>query len=310
MKQDQQALKIQSAADLAAGIRRDAFWEAVCDPEQRPFAVELDSPADMNIDRFMAGARELMDGGADLLTIADSPLGRARMDSSLTACKLKRELGIDVMPHLTCRDRNQIATQALLMGLYAEGVQDVLLVTGDPIPAVDREEVKSVYAFNSRGLISFVDSLNRQLLLSPFRIFAALNVNAHSFPIQLELAKEKEDNGAVGFFTQPVYTDEAMDNLQLARETLKGRLIGGIMPIVSHRNALYLSREVAGIRVDESTVSRYEGADRERGEELALEISCSLARRMSPFVDGYFLMTPFSRTSLMVRIMEALRSEA
>ena len=290
--------------------REDAFWDALCDPARRPFAVELDSPADGNISRFMAGARELRDGGADLITVADSPFARARMDACLTVCKLRRELGIDVMPHITCRDRNLIATQALLMGLSAEDVGKVLLVTGDPIPKDSRGEVKNVYHFNSRTLIAFVNSLNEATQQPPFRIFAALNVNANSFPIQLDLARRKEDNGAVGFLTQPVFTDEALDNLRLARETLKGRLLGGIMPIVSHRNALFLNSEVAGIRIDAETVSRYEGLDRAGAEELALELSCSMARRMRDFVDGYFLITPFSRTALMVRIMEQLRSDS
>ncbi len=288
--------------------RKNAFWDALCDPGQRPFAVELDSPVNGNISRFMAGARELRDGGADLITVPDSPLGQARMDSCMTACKLKRELGIDVMPHLACRDRNQIAAQALMMGLCAENIENILLVTGDPIPASNRESVKSVYNFNSRTLIAFADRLNKSVLPAPFRIFAALNVNAHNFPIQLRLAKEKEENGAVGFLTQPVFTEKALENLRFARETLGGRLLGGIMPIVSHRNALYLDRQVAGIRVDEKTVALYEGADRERGEAVALELSCNMAKRMEPFVDGYFLVTPFSRTALMVRIMEAIRN--
>ena len=286
-----------------------ALWDALCAPEQRPFAVELDSPADGSIDRFMAGARELIDGGAALITVADCPFAKPRMDASITACKLRRELGIDVMPHLTCRDRNLNATQALLMGLCAEDVGNVLLVTGDPVPASGRESVKSVYQFNSRGLIAFVDRLNRTSLPKPFHIFAALNVNAYNFPVQLALAREKEASGAVGFLTQPIYTEEAVDNLQLARETLRGKLLGGIMPIISHRNALYLKNEVAGIRVDEATVSRYEGADRARGEELALELSCSLARRMREYVDGYYLITPFSRTALMARIMEQIRAD-
>ena len=298
---------IQSCADAVSG--QDAFWNALCDPARRPFAVEFDAPADTDFSRFLDGARALRDGGADLLTVADSPLARARMDSCLIACKLRRELGIEVMPHLTCRDRNLIATQALLLGLHAEELRNVLLVTGDPVPAENRDEVKSVYHFNSRRLIAFVEGLNRTTFPAPFHLFAALNANAYNFPIQLELAKQKEENGAVGFLTQPIFTDEAMENLQLARETLRGKLLGGIMPIVSHRNALYLSREVAGIRVDEDVISRYEGADRARGEELALEISCSTARRMRPLVDGYYLITPFSRTALMVRIMERIRSE-
>ena len=79
------------------------------------------------------------------------------------------------------------------------------------------------------------------------------------------------------------------------------------MPIVSHRNALFLASEVAGVAVDPAIVARYEGADRARGEELAVEISVQAAADMAPYVDGFYLMTPFGRTGLIVRIMEEIR---
>ena len=294
----------------SAALRQDPFWDALCDPARKPFAVELDPPEGADVAGFMAGARELRDGGADMITVADCPIARARMDSSLMVCKIKRELGMNVMPHMTCRDRNLNATQALLLGLCAEGVGNVLLVTGDPVPAASRDEVKSVYNFNSRKLIKFVDSMNKAVLPAPFHIFAALNVNARNFAIQLDLAQKKEENGADGFLTQPVLTDEALENLRLARRTLKGKLLGGVMPIVSQRNAQFINSEIAGIRVDEKIIALYEGADRAKGEELAVEISATMARRMAPYVDGYFLITPFARTGLMVRIMERIRRDA
>ena len=293
----------------SAAVRQDPFWNALCDESRKPFAVELDPPEGADVDQFMSGARELRDGGADMITVADCPIARARMDSSLMVCKLKRELGVNVMPHMTCRDRNLNATQALLLGLCAEDVGNVLLVTGDPVPAASRDEVKSVYNFNSRKLIKFVSSMNEAVLPAPFHIFAALNVNARNFAIQLDLAKKKEENGADGFLTQPVLTEEALENLKLARRTLKGKLLGGIMPIVSQRNALFINSEISGIRVDKKIIALYEGADREKAENLAVEISADMARRMAPFVDGYFLITPFSRTGLMVRIMEKIRDD-
>ena len=96
--------------------------------------VELDPPRSADIGGFMEGARQLEQEGADAITIADCPIGRARMDSSLLACKLSRELGIEALPHMTCRDRNVNATKALLLGLSMENVHNVLVVTGDPIP--------------------------------------------------------------------------------------------------------------------------------------------------------------------------------
>jgi homocysteine S-methyltransferase len=65
-------------------------------------AVELDPPVDSDIRAFMAGAQDLTEAGADAITIADCPVSRARADSSLLACKLKRECDIDAIPHMTC----------------------------------------------------------------------------------------------------------------------------------------------------------------------------------------------------------------
>lgn len=298
-----------AAPAQAPTVSENRFWEALCDPTQKPFAVELDSPENADITKFMAGARELQKNGASIITIADCPIARARMDSSLMACKLRRELGMEALPHMTCRDRNLNATQALLLGLSAEDIKNVLLITGDPIPSASRDEVKSVYNFNSRKLIKYVDNLNRSLLPSPFQIFGALNLNVRNFHMQLKLAQEKEENGACGFFTQPVLTAQALENLKLARQTLKGKLLGGIIPVVSHRNALFMNSEISGITVDETIIRLYEGLDRDRGEELAVTISAAIAHEIAPYVDGFYLMTPFGRTGLMARIMARIREE-
>ncbi len=281
---------------------KSKFWEKLSDPLQRPFAVELDSPAGPDVTKFMAGARELREHGAELITVADCPMGRVRADAGIMACKLRRELGMESLPHMSCRDRNWIAVQSLLFAFVAEGIENMLLVTGDPVPPEYREEARGVYHFHSRELLRRVRDLDL-----PLRLFAALNVNAHNFELELELAREKEENGAVGFLTQPVLTQRALDNLAQAREALAGKLLGGIMPIVSGRNAVYLQREVHGVIVDDAIAARYEGADRERGEALALEISADFARRMRPSVDGYYLMTPFGRTGLVCRIMDEIR---
>lgn len=298
---------VRALPPQAPEISENRFWDALCDPNRKPFAVELDSPENADITKFMKGARELQENGAAIITIADCPIARARMDSSLMACKLRRELDMEALPHMTCRDRNLNATQALLLGLCAEDVKNVLIITGDPIPSASRDEVKSVYNFNSRKLIRYVDSLNRSLLPAPFRIFGALNLNVRNFHVELKLAQEKEENGACGFFTQPVLTAQALENLKLARQTLKGKIMGGIIPVVSHKNALFMNSEISGITVDEQIVRLYEGLDRGQGEELAVTISAAIAREIAPYVDGFYLMTPFGRTNLMARIMARIR---
>ena len=274
---------------------------------KRVVAVELDPPADDDLSFFTKGVVELQQAGADIVTIADCPVGRPRADSSLLACKVRRELGVEPLPHMACRDRNLNATKALLLGLSMEGVHNVLLVTGDPVPAEDRSEVKSVFNFNSRKLARYVSTLNEQLT-TPFRIFGALNLNAHNFDVQLRLAVEKEECGMSGFLTQPVLSAEALENLKKARSVLKGKILGGIFPVVSHRNACFLNNEISGMRVCDEIIRLYEGRDREEAEHLAVTISARIAQEISPYTDGFYLMTPFRRVALMTRIMEELKS--
>ncbi len=300
-------IKVTAPEQKKPQPERNRFWETLEQTGKKPIAVELDPPESGDVTKFMAGAKELKAHGADIITIADCPIARARMDSSILACKLHRELGVEALPHMTCRDRNLNATKALLLGLSAEGVHNVLTVTGDPIPSADRDEVKSVFNFNSRMLARYINGLGETVLTTPFRVFGALNLNARNFSVQLRLAQKKEENGMVGFLTQPVLTRQALENLKLAHETLHGKILGGIIPIVSQRNALFMNSEVAGITVDPEIIDRYAGLDRAQGEELAVRISTAIAKEIAPYVDGFYLMTPFGRTGLMARIMDELR---
>ncbi len=281
----------------------NGFWEALNDPAKKPIAVELDAPDSPDLTGYLAGAKELVDAGAALITVADCPNGKPGLDSSMAAARLHRDLGVQAMPHLTCRDRNRNAARALLLGLGSEGVEQVLLVTGDPIPAEQRETIHAVYDFTSRTFIRYAAETGL------FHIFGALNVNVRNFDHQLELARQKLENGAVGFFTQPVLTARALENLKKAYETLDGRIMGGIIPVVSQRNALFMNEHIAGVDVDPEIVALYEGADRARGEEIAERVSMAVAREIAPYIDGFYLMTPFGRTGLMARIMGGLKTE-
>ena len=269
-------------------------------------AVELDPPRDIDAGKFLASVPRLCD--ADILTIADCPVGRARVDSSMLAAKLKRDFGVLTMPHMTCRDRNLNATKALLMGLAIEGIHNVLLVTGDPIPQADRSEIKSVFNLNSERLANYVNQLNSTLFASePFTICAALNVNAANFDRELERAAKKRASGVSVFFTQPVFTDRAKQNLRAAKQRLAGAFIlCGLMPLVSFKNASFIRNELSGIDVPEELVKKYEGLDRAAAEKLGEDTCVGIAEEVSGFADGYYIVTPFGRVELVRRMITRL----
>ena len=301
------------AATAKPAVETDDVFLRKLRAGQRVIAVELDSPKDADLTAYLEGARRLQAAGADLLTIADCPIARARMDSSLVACRVHRELGMNVLPHMTCRDRNLNATKALLLGLYAEGVREVLAITGDPIPTAERDEVKNVYQFNSRKLAQYIVSLagEGREMPSPITVFGALNLNARNFEVELRRAAEKLENGMSGFLTQPLLSVQAVENLKKTRETLgeRAKILAGILPVVSQRNAIFMENEVNGIHVDEAIIQKFEGLDRTAGEELGLEVSVQAAKAAAPYADGFYLMTPFNRVALMERLIARLRTE-
>ena len=290
----------------------DAFLRKL-NAGKKVIAIELDSPRNADLTGYLEGAKKLQAAGADLLTIADCPIAQARMDSSLVACRVHRELGLCTLPHMTCRDRNLNATKALLLGLYAEGVREVLAITGDPIPTAERDEVKNVYQFNSRKLAQYIVSLagEGREMPGPMTVFGALNLNARNFDVERRRAKEKLENGMSGFLTQPVLSAQAVENLKKSRETLgaDAKILAGIMPVVSQRNAIFMENEINGIHVEDWIIEKFAGLDRAQGEELGLAISLEMAKAALPYADGLYLMTPFNRVALMERLIGRLKQE-
>lgn len=312
-----QQTEVAPAAKLSTGtapaVEKDDTFLRKLNAGEKVIAIELDSPRVAELSGYLDGARRLQAAGADLLTIADCPIAQARMDSSLVACRVHRELGMCALPHMTCRDRNLNATKALLLGLYAEGVREVLAITGDPIPTAERDEVKNVYQFNSRKLAQYIVSLagEGREMPSAMTVFGALNLNARNFDVELRRAVEKLENGMSGFLTQPVLSAQAVENLRKARQTLgeRAKILAGIMPVVSQRNAIFMENEINGIHVEEDIIQRFAGLDREQGEALGLEVSMQMAREALPYADGFYLMTPFNRVALMERLIARLKTE-
>lgn len=273
---------------------------------KRVIAVEYDPPASCDIKEYMNNVRKLKSVGVDAITIADCPVGRARYDSSLMAFKIKNEIDIDPIVHLTCRDRNLNATKALLLGLNVENILNLILVTGDPIPSAQRDEIKSVFNFNSTLLTKYINELNENLFTNEMITSGALNINALNFEHELRKAKKKEEMGTKVFFTQPILSQSALVNLKLSKENLDAKLMGGFIPIVSHRNAVFMNEEIAGITVDTDIIKLYENIDADEATRKAVDLTLEFIQKAEDYLDGIYLITPFNRVDIIEKIVDKL----
>lgn len=275
---------------------------------KKPIVVEFDPPKDLNMKRYMENVKALSNSGADGITIADCPVARVRVDASLTAYKIKNEIGIEPIVHMTCRDRNVNASKALLLGLNLENILNIITITGDPVPTAEKDEVKSVFQFNSKKFAALVSDMNEKIFTNKMNIGGALNLNANKFDLEIKRAQAKEKAGVNVFYTQPAISRTAVENLKIARKELKSYIMGGVMPIVSYKNALFMNSEASGIRLDDEIIERYKGLEREAASRLAVEITSDFMRQIEDYVDGYYIITPFSRVDIVGKLIQLFKS--
>ena len=275
---------------------------------KKPIVVEFDPPKDLNMKRYMENVKALSNSGADGITIADCPVARVRVDASLTAYKIKNEIGIEPIVHMTCRDRNVNASKALLLGLNLENILNIITITGDPVPTAEKDEVKSVFQFNSTKFATLVSDMNEKVFTNKMNIGGALNLNANKFDLEIKRAQAKEKAGVNVFYTQPVISKTAVENLKIARKELKSYIMGGVMPIVSYKNALFMNSEASGIRLDDDIIEQYKGLEREEASRLAVEITSDFMRQIEDYVDGYYIITPFSRVDIVGKLIQLFKS--
>ena len=276
--------------------------------DKKLIAVELAPPFGANDKKLLEAAHMLKGLGVDALTFPDSPSGRTRIDSVLMAQKVKNVTGFEVMPHICCRDKNAIAMRSTFLGASINDINNFLIITGDPIPVMARQVVKSVFNFDSVGLMRIADEMNSEALKdSPLTYGGAINQSRRRIESEIKRVQKKMEAGAEFFLTQPVFTAEDAERLRRVKEETGARILCGIMPLVSRKNALFMKNEISGVNVTDEVIERYpENADREDGENVGVELAKEMIAATRDFADGYYFSFPFNRTYLLKRIIEEL----
>jgi methionine synthase I (cobalamin-dependent)/5,10-methylenetetrahydrofolate reductase len=285
-------------------------FKNMLDLDKKVIAVELDPPANIHSGDIIHSAKLLKNHGANIITISDNALSRPRADSSIIASKIQREVGIEVLPHLACRDKNLNALNSLLLGLHIEGVRNILAVTGDPITEAQRKDVKAVFNLNSFMLADFTAELNQtEFKADEMHIGGAVNINAKNFDFELKRTETKSKKGMKFFLTQPIFDETGISNIKRLKEELNVKVLAGIFPLVSFRNANYLNNEVPGIHIPNEIIQRFINKSRAEAQIIGINIAVELSKKVAPFVDGFYIITPFNRALIVCEIIDLMKSE-
>jgi methionine synthase I (cobalamin-dependent)/5,10-methylenetetrahydrofolate reductase len=265
-------------------------------------SVELDPPRGGNAEALLAVARELAASGAvHVVDVNDNPMARARMNALLASIAIERESGLETIPHVTPRDTSVMGLQSILLGAHADGIRNVLAVTGDPPEVGDYAGARGVYEVDSIGLTQILGRLNDGTDFNGREIDAptsfypgvAVNPTADDLDAELERFALKIDAGAKFAMTQALFD---LTFLERMLERLGGTspipLLVGVFYVRSHQLAQRLHNEVPGIVVPDAIQTQFRDAGKEAAA-VGLALARDLVAGARDLAAGVYIIPPF-----------------
>ncbi len=250
--------------ELAADVERDEHeTRLAADLREGRFvtSIQIDPPLGANYAGLLQVSAAVRDSGLGAyVDINDNATARVGMNPLMVAAAIERTVGIETIPHLTPRDTTIMGLEAVLLGAHAEGVRNILAVTGDPPEVGDYPGSAGVYEIDSVGLTHLIARLNQgenyngKAIDAPTSFFVGVAVNPTADDSELELERfhRKREAGAQFAMTQIVFD---LDHVERFFERMGGPppvpVLVGVFPLTSYRLALRLHNEVPGIIVPE-----------------------------------------------------------
>ena len=275
-------------------------------------SVELDPPKGTNMENMLRVSTVLRDSGAvHVVDINDNPMARARLSALVAAAAIERVVELETIPHVTPRDASIMGLQSQLLGAHADGIRNVLAVTGDPPHVGDYPGSRGVYEVDAIGLTAVLTRLNEgedyagKSIDAPtsFYIGVAVNPSAEDLTREVERFQEKVENGAHFAMTQALFDLEYLDRFL---DALGGEppipLLVGIWPVRSYSLAYRLHNEVPGIVIPEAVQRRLADADSDAAA-VGLDIAHALVDGARTRAAGIYVIPPFKEPEAALELL-------
>jgi methionine synthase / methylenetetrahydrofolate reductase(NADPH) len=266
--------------------------------------VELVSPKGVSPAKELTKARQLFHIGVDAINIPDGPRASARMSALSMATLIHREVGIEPVLHIACRDRNVIGMQSDLLGAWALGVRNLIAITGDPPKLGNYPDATAVFDVDAIGLVNLINRLNHGLDLAGnpvgdptgFMIGVGVNPGAINLDEELRRLDWKIEAGAEYLVTQPVFDIRILERFMKRIGHVQLPLLCGIWPLISYRNAEFMNNEVPGASVPAEILDRMrKTTTKEEGFAEGVKIARETYEYVKNEVAGVQLSAPMGR---------------
>jgi homocysteine S-methyltransferase len=312
-------LQERPAVEPVAPSEEPTLLQRLLEEGEFVVSVQVDPPLGANAEGLLATARAVRESGkAQFVDVNDNPRARARMSGIMVSVAIERTTGVETIPHLTPRDTTVNGLESVLLGAHAEGVRNILAVTGDPPESGDYPGSHGVYEVDSIGLVELMTRLNRgedfhgRAIDAPTSFFPGVAVNPTADDLELEADRfhRKVAAGARFAMTQILFD---LAPLEEFRERVGGRwpipVLVGVWPIRTLELLVRMHNEAPGMVVPEHVQERYRragSAAREVGGELGLELIAG-ARELA---SGVYVVAPFRQPLNVVEFLPELQPAA
>ena len=230
----------------------------------------------------------------------------------VTASRIQREAGIEAILHFCCRDKNLIGMQADLLGCASLGINNILFITGDPPKLGDYPFASAVFDMDSIGMVKIQDRMNRGVDIGgkpvdpPTRTLIGVGADPNAIDMNREIrrTREKIESGAEFLITQPVFSVESLLKfLDAVPELAKLKVIAGIWPLSSYRNAEFMRNEVPGVVVPDSIMTRMASAKTKEEQRLeGIAIAREAVAALRGHISGVQVSAPFGNVSTAIAV--------
>lgn len=281
-------------------------------------SVEIVPPRGSDPSKVLESCRQLKEFGVDGINVPDGPRAMCRMGAQHLSILIEQNVGIETLLHYCCRDRNLLGMQSDIMGLYAVGLRNILIITGDPPKMGDYPDATAVFDVDSIGLTNMVDRMNHGIDLggtkldapTGFHIGVGLNPGALDPALEIRRFEWKVEAGAEYAITQPVFDPQILLEFLPKIKHVKIPVIAGIWPLVSFRNAEFMNSEVPGASVPEKYMERMRQAQEISKEEAraeGLRIAQEAVAQSREHVKGFQVSAPFGKVEYSMQVLSVLK---
>jgi methylenetetrahydrofolate reductase (NADPH) len=282
---------------------------------QFAITAEITPPLSADVQALLDKAQPLA-GLVDAVNVTDGASARPHLDTLTAAATLARA-GIEPVLQVTCRDRNRIALQSLLIGAAAQGIHNVLALTGDDPSAGDQPDAKPVFDLESNALLATAAGLRDHGRLPHGRevgghidfFLGCADMPLDPAPDWKPASLLRKLQAGAQFAQTQFCMDLALLRRYLARLQEHGiterlYILVGIAPLASARSARWIREHLHGAIIPEPLIERLEGAQDPKleGRRICVELMREL--RQMQGVAGVHVMAPLNEAALPAVIEE------